>query len=245
MTITKAFDILEIFLKRPGEYGIVELASLCHLSISTTHRIVSILVKRGFLNQREKRGKYTLGFKLLEYSAKIKGTVKIRDLVLPYLQTLAEQVGESVNLAILDVDSAIYIDHIESNKTLRTFTAEGNRVPLYCTGVGKVFLAYMKEDEVKSLVKSMPRCTDNTITTLSRLLAELKIIKQDAIAIDNGEMEIGVRCVAAPIIDWNGKVAAAISVSVPSARLTDANINSLKSIVKNCSLQISRSLGHA
>jgi len=244
MTITKAFDILEIFLKRPGDYGIVELANLCHLSISTTHRIVSILVKRGFLNQKEKRGKYSLGFKLLEYSAKIKGTVKIRDIVLPYLQNLAEELGESVNMAIQDADSCIYIDHIESNKTLRTFTAEGNRVPLHCTGVGKVFLAYMKEDEVRSLVKSMPRFTDNTITSFSRLITELKTIKQDGIALDNGEMEIGVRCVAAPVIDWNGKVAAAISVSVPSARLTDSNLNSLKSTVKNYAYQISRSMGH-
>ena len=79
----------------------------------------------------------------------------------------------------------------------------------------------------------------------NRNYGELKIIKQDGIAIDNGEMEIGVRCVAAPIIDWNGKVAAAISVSVPSARLTDSNINSLRSKVKNYSEQISRSLGHA
>jgi IclR family transcriptional regulator, KDG regulon repressor len=244
MTIAKAFDILEIFLKKPGEYGIVELASVCGLSISTTHRIVAILVKRGFLNQKEKRGKYTLGFKLLEYSAKIKGTVKIRDIVLPFLQSLAEELGESVNLAIQDNDSAIYIDHIESNKTLRTFTAEGNRVPLHCTGVGKVFLAYLKEDEARSLVKSMPRFTDNTIDSMPRLLAELKTIKTEGLAIDNGEMEIGVRCVAAPIIDWDGNVAAAISVSVPSARLNDANMSALKTTVRKYASQISRTLGH-
>jgi DNA-binding IclR family transcriptional regulator len=201
-------------------------------------------VKRGFLNQREKRGKYTLGFKLLEYSAKIKGTVKIRDVVLPFLQNLAEELGESVNLAIFDADSAIYIDHIESNKTLRTFTAEGNRVPLHCTGVGKVFLAYMKEDMAKSLVKSMPRFTDNTIVSFNKLAVELKNIKQEGIAVDNGEMEIGVRCVAAPIIDWNGNVAAAISVSVPSARLNDSNMSSLKSTVKKYASQISHSMGH-
>jgi len=244
MTIDKAFEILDIFVKRPGEYGIVELANLTHLTVSTTHRIVAILLKRGFLFQKEKRGKYSLGYKFLEYSASVKKSVKIRDIVLPYLEKLALEVGESVNMAILDRDSAIYIDHIESNKTLRTFTAEGNRVPLHCTGVGKIFLSNMSDNEIKTTVKTLPGFTETTITTYRNLKRELKSVREQGIAFDNGEMEKGVRCLAAAVHDWDGKVIAAISVSGPESRLNDTQMKKIQPKVIKCSEQISRAMGY-
>ncbi len=101
--------------------------------------------------------------------------------------------GESVNLAILDRNEVVYIEHIDSNQTLRTFTAIGNRAPLYCTGVGKVFLAYMNKNDLQFLThQPFTGYTDNTITDFTELTKELSSIQREGVAIDNGEMD--TRC---------------------------------------------------
>lgn len=245
--INKALDILEIFLKQENGIGISELADLTGLNISTAHRISSILVKRGYLTQQEKRGKYILGLKLLEFIGILKRTLKIRDISLPFLEKLRTISGESVNLAVLESNCAVYIEHIESNQILRTFTQVGNRVPLYCTGVGKVLLAHMSEKEREKYfltTKSLFRYTDNTITDLNDLKKELLIVKREGVAMDNGEMEIGVRCIASPIRDSSGNAIAAISISGPYSRLNSTRMEELKTLIKRYGLENSRAIGY-
>lgn len=245
-TIEKALDILEIFLKQEGEIGIAVLANLSGLNISTVHRITSTLVKKGYLNQRQRREKYSLGLKFLEFSSIIKRRMKIRNVALPFLEELNKVLDESVNLAILDSNEAVYIEQIESNHSLRIFTQVGNGVPLHCTGVGKVFLAHMGEEEVERFLNSkyLTYYTENTIMDSSKLKKELLIVKREGIAKDDGEMEIGVRCVASPVKDCNGRVVAAISISGPSARLNGKRMGELKLLVKSCGLEISRAMGY-
>jgi len=245
-TVEKAFDILEVFLKQEGEMGIAALANLSRLNISTAHRITSTLVKRGYLNQRQKRGKYYLGPRLLEFGSIVKRRMKIRDRALPFLQELNKMVDESINLAILDANEAVYIEQIESNHNLRIFTEVGNRVPLHCTGVGKVFLAHMGEAEVERFLnsKALPYYTENTITDFSQLKKQLLIVRREGIAEDDEEMEVGVKCVASSVKDCDGIVVAAISVSGPSARLSGKKVAELKLLVKRCGWEISRAMGY-
>ena len=245
-TIGKALDILEIFLKRDDEIGLSELASLCGLNITTTHRIVHTLVKRGYLNQKQKRQKYSLSTKFLQYGNVITKRMKIRDIASPILDALSKMAGESVNIAILDRNEAVYIEHIETSKSLRIFTQVGNRVPLYCTGMGKVFLAYMNCDELDKALNSndMLPHTVNTITDVNRLKRELEQVKQEGFAVDNEEMEIGVKCIASPVKNSTGDVLAAISVSGPTARLSNKRVDEIKPLVKSCALEISRALGY-
>lgn len=244
-TVEKVLSILEVCLNQEGEIGLSELANLSRLNISTVHRITSILVNRGYLKQRQRRGQYSLGLKFLEFSSAIKSTMKIREVALPFLEKLNKVVGESVNLAILDSNKAVYIEHIESGQNLRIFTQVGNRVPLHCTGVGKVLLAHMREEEIDfCLSKRLTSYTDSTITDLSELKKELLITKREGVATDAGELELGVRCVASPLKDWNGNVVAAVSVSGPSARLSDERVKELGPLVKSCGLEISRAMGY-
>ncbi len=245
-TIGKALDVLEIFLEHGDELSLSELANLCQLNITTTHRIVLTLVKRGYLNQKQKRQKYSLSTKFLQYSHVLGRRMKIRDIASPILDALNKMVGESVNIAILDRNEAVYIDHIESNKNLRIFTQIGNRVPLYCTGVGKVFLAYMDEEELEKALNSnglLPH-TAKTITDVKRLKRELAKVKREGIAIDDEETEIGVKCIASPVKNSTGSVIAALSVSGPSARFSGKRINDIEPLVKSCSLEISRAMGY-
>lgn len=244
--IIKTCEVLEAFLKeKETEIGISHLASLTGLRVSTVHRIASTLVGKGYLKQMGKRGKYTLGLKFLEFNNVINRNMRIRDIALPMLEELRMATGESANLAILDHDNVVYIEHVSSNQTLRTFTEVGNRAPLHCTGVGKIFLANMKEEK-RSLLSKKPftRHTYNTITDFRELEKELSNIKQEGVAIDNGEMDIDVRCIAAPIKDKDGDVITALSISGPYARLNNKRVEELKPLVKSYGLEISRTLGY-
>jgi len=233
-------------LKQEGEIGVSELARLSGLNVSTTYRIASTFVKRGYLSRRQPRGKYSIGLKLVEFGSAVKRTIKVRDMALPVLERLNEIAGESVNLAVLDSNEAVYIEHIESHYDLRMFTEVGNRVPLYCTGVGKVLLAYRGEEEVEQYLNghNLTSYTKNTITDIAKLRSELAAVRREGIAVDDEEKELGVKCVATPVKDRNGNVVAALSVSGPSARLTSGKVRKLKSLVKDFGLEISRKMGY-
>lgn len=244
-TIEKTIDILEVFLKQKDEIGIVELANLSGLNVSTAHRIASTLVKRGYLNQ-QRRGRYFLSPKLLQFSSVIRKRMKIGDVALPSLLKLNKLVDETVNLAILDNDGAIFIEVVESSHYLRTFPQLGANEPLHCTGVGKVFLAHMRDKELERFLnsKGLAHYTENTIRDVSKLKQELSIIRREGTAIDNEEFAPGVKCVASPIKDVNGNVVAAVSISVPSTRLSSEKVQELKPLVKSCGLEISRATGY-
>jgi len=244
-TIQKALDVLELFLEK-DEVRLVDIASLTGMNVSTAHRVVMSLVKRGYLVQRQKRQKYSLSNKFLQFSHVLSQRMKIRDVAFPILDGLNKMVGESVNIAILDRNEAVYIEHIESNQNLRIFTQVGNRVPLHCTGVGKVFLACMNAEELEKALNGngLPSYTQNTITDVKKLKRELDVIREEGVGADDEEREIGVRCIASPIRNNNGSVVAALSVSGPSARLSSKRIQEMKPLIKSCALEISRAIGY-
>ena len=244
-TVHKTIDVLEAFLKHESEMGITELARLSRLNISTVYRITSVLVRRGYLSQRQKRGKYSIAPKLLEFSSVIRRQMKIGNVAFPFLNKLHEVTNETVNLAILDGSEAVCIEQIESSQNLHTMTKVGTRFPLHCTGVGKAFLAYTGEKEVERYVrnKGLPYRTKNTITELTKLKEELATIRQEGIAVDNEEFELGIKCIGAPIFDSKGNVVATFIVSGPSVRLNSSRIEEIRLLIKHCSSEISRALG--
>ncbi len=245
-SVDRVIDVLEVFLNTQKGAGVVELATRSGNNVSTSYRIVSTLVKRGYLIQPLVRGKYYLAPKLLRFSEVIRMSTRVREVAHPFLLQLNSKTKESVNLAILEGTDAIYMDHIETSYNLRLFTQVGRSVPLHCTGVGKIFLANMTDDELKRYMnnRSLIRFTPNTITETEQLEKELALIRRDDIAIDNEEMERGVKCVAAPVKSINGYTVACVSISGPSARIDGAIELFLKSAVKDCALKISQELGY-
>lgn len=242
--VEKAIRILDVFTKTERPVGLTELAALTNLNVSTAYRIANVFVDYGYLQKAGKRGKYTLGLKFLKFKGVITNKMDIRQIAYPFMEELRTVTGESVNLAVPDGEEAVYIEHIESNHTLRTFTSRGNRVPLYCTGVGKIFCAYMEKEKMLRLVKvPLSGLTKNTITTLSVFEKELVKVKSEGVALDNGEMEIDVRCVAAPIFDANGGVIGSVSISGPYTRLSERRIEELKPIIKESAARISSAMG--
>ncbi|UCG55328.1 MAG: IclR family transcriptional regulator [Dehalococcoidia bacterium] len=248
-TIEKTLLIIEAFLGQDREIGITKLVELTGLHVSTIHRIASVLLKKGYLTQPHPRAKYSIGPKFLQFGNIMIDRSRIRNIALPFMVKINRVANECVNLVVLNSNEAVYVECVEPPESiykLRIFTQLGARVPLYCTGVGKVLLAYMTEKEQKEYFRKtelIPK-TDNTITDPIQLKNQLSAIKRDGYAIDDEEMELGVRCIATPIRDHSGNVVAAISISGPSMRLINPKVRELEPLLKSTGLDVSRAIGY-
>jgi DNA-binding IclR family transcriptional regulator len=150
-----------------------------------------------------------------------------------------------VQLAVLDHMSVLYIRIRESRQAVRMSSSPGSRAPAHCTSVGKVLLAHQPEEVVKQVIDAgLTRYTENTITAPDALMEELAAIRTRGYAIDDEEIEVGLRCVAAPIRDHTGQVTAAISVAAPVQRMSKKNLQTTAPTVMAAADSISRRLGY-
>lgn len=227
--VERSLSLLEKVVAADGEIGLRELGQASGLPVGTTHRLLKALVNQGFVSHNPLTRRYGVGPTALAMAAKIGSSRSLTQLALPYLQKLVELTGESANLASLDGEGVVYLAHVEAARTVRMFTKVGNRVPLHATGTGKAILASMSADQRRLLLagQRLRRYTPNTITDRRKLEAELELIRRRGYAIDAGELEEGVHCIAVPVRDHSAEVAASISVSGPSSRLTLSRIGVL------------------
>ena len=240
----RGLSILECLAAEP-ELSLSQLSSRLQLPGSTTYRLLETLKKRGFVAQSPETGLYRLGIRAFEVGGAFLTRLRLHEVALPAMRSLVGEINETVNLAIADGRDAVYVGQVEGRQLVRMFTQIGARTPLYCTGVGKALLAWRPEDEVRALFEGVPLrpFTPNTITDLPALLRELERVRASGYAVDREERELGVRCVAAPVRDRTGAVAAALSVSAPSSRLSEERIAELAPRVLACAGQISQWLG--
>jgi len=213
--------LLEALAEEEPELGIAELSRKTGLSQSTVHRLLRTLYNLNFIDQNSNNHKYRLGLKLFELGSSIVNKIDIVQLAIPYMEELSKKYNEAINLAKLDKNEIVYIHKIESSTTLKLDLKLGSRHPAYCTGLGKVLLAYLREDELNSYLErvELKKFTSNTITHQGKLKQELILIKQQGYAFDNEEYVQGVCCIAAPVRDYTNKVCAALSIAIPSVRL--------------------------
>ncbi len=223
-----------------------DISKQIQLHISTVFRLIQTLECCGLVERNRNTGKYRIGLKLLTWGSQALQTMDLRRQAEPFLQELNEKTRETVHLTIRDRDAAIYVHKFDSPIPLRIYSEIGKRAPLYCTGVGKVLLASLPEQERADWFKRNPllKHTPNTITDKKKLERELAKINELGYALDNEEHEPHVRCVAAPILDYTGSVAAAISLTVPSVRLSQERLPSLIQQVRDTAKKISVRLGH-
>ena len=248
-SLTKALDILALFLDNQGEMALSEIAKLSGLNKTTVSRIVSTLVKHGYLKQKEKRGKYSLGTIYLSFSGVVKSRLQLRSIAVPYLSKLSQQVHESTIIAYgngsEEVFTETFHDTSQPNSVLKIVPAEGTGMPLHSTATGKILLAYMSDEELEEYFnnKHLRRYTPNTITNINDMKNHLMIVRQEGIALDDEEFSLGVRGVAAGLRDSEGKIVGSFGVVAPSVRLTRAGMRELAPDVKSCAVEISRELG--
>jgi IclR family acetate operon transcriptional repressor len=209
------------------------------LSLGTVHRLAQTLVDAGYLRQLPDR-RYCLSSRLVALGTRANSLVEAG--ARPVLLGLANDLGETANLAVLSGGRAEYLAQAAGRHSMRTFTEVGHRVPLHCTGVGKALLSLLIDDEVRRILAEagMPAKTTTTITDPSEMLSEVATIRGRGYVVDDEEMEPGVRCVAAPIL---GTSLMAVSVSGPAARMTDDFLRDAVPVVLKASVHLAEILG--
>ncbi|HEV7656212.1 MAG TPA: IclR family transcriptional regulator [Mycobacteriales bacterium] len=220
-SLNRAFDLLERLADAGGTLGVSELAAATGLPLPTIHRLLRSLTISGYVRQEQSR-RYALGGRLIRLGDAASRALGVW--AVPHLRRLVTEVAETANMAMLDGDAAVYVAQVPSPHSMRMFTEVGRRVLTHCTGVGKALLSQLEDAEVLELVRraGLPARTEHTITTPDRLLGELARIRDQGYALDEGEQEIGVRCLAVPVDGGPGRIA--VSVSGPSGRLTEERI---------------------
>ncbi|MCD9140712.1 IclR family transcriptional regulator [Streptomyces albireticuli] len=238
-SLERAFDLLERMADAGGEVGLSELSATSGLPLPTIHRLMRTLVACGYVRQHPNR-RYALGPRLIrlgESASRLLGTW-----ARPHLARLVEETGETANMALLDGDEVVYVAQVPSRHSVRMFTEVGLRVLPHTTGVGKALLAQSPDDEVRALLArtGMPAATEKTITTPEGFLDALTRVRESGYAVDDNEQEIGVRCLAVPVP--NAPTAAAISISGPAGRVTDAATERMVPLLQQVAAELSVTL---
>jgi DNA-binding IclR family transcriptional regulator len=242
-SILRASNILKSFLGGKTHYKITELAAQLGLDRSTTYRLLLSLEKSGLVEKDEKTGEYSLGLTAFEIG---NTCLRQRDFIhvsKPIMAELAAKVQETVHLAVLSGAEIVYVDKVDSPRTLGVISKIGQRGPLHSTALGKVLLAFQPEAELSSIIKQikLKLFTANTISSKTKLLDELKKVRRQGYAFDFRESEPDVECIAAPIRNHWGDTVAALSISGPQRKAnTPREKEFVSSVVKAAALVSSR-----
>jgi DNA-binding IclR family transcriptional regulator len=247
-SVERALTLLEILSAEGRPMSITDIANRVKLKISTVHRLLATLILKGYVEQEAEGSKYKLSLKLLSIGQSSIYPIDLRTRVRPHLEELVSRCNETANLSILDNGEVVYIDQVESTNIVivKMFATVGTRRQAHSSGSGKVLLAYLSPAEQERTLAGMElkRYTNETITDREILKKELERVRSQGYALDMGERERDMRCVAAPIRRHDGAVVAAISVSGPSTRITSYYLNNeLIDIVQDEARKLSMSLG--
>lgn len=247
-SLLRGLQIIETLSNFPNGCPLARLADLSGLNKSTTHRLLLGLESAGYVTRAPSPGSYRLTTKFVAIGYKTLSSLNILHIAAPHLEALNLDTGETVNFSMREDDHAIMIYKLEPTAGLiRTRTYIGQHLALFCSAMGKIYLAYDKQANFETYWQShrqtIRKLTANTIENHDAMLAELDEIRRVGYALDREENELGVSCVAAPVFDIQDRVFYSVSVSISTARLAQIGIDSLLEHVKTASRRISGELG--
>jgi DNA-binding IclR family transcriptional regulator len=244
-SIDRAVAILECFSEEKKELKLTEISERLDLNKSTVHGIISTLKYHGFISQDEETQKYKLGIRFIGFGDLVVNSMNIRNAAVPVIIDVCDRIEETVHMAMLDGADVVWIEKSECNKSIKTSTTIGARLPAYTTADGKIIICYQNKDKIKAyLPKRIPKHTINTITNKSEFIKKLEEMKKNGYAIDNEEYVEGIKCVAAPVFDHDGKVRFSLSTTGPAFRMTEEKIKEITAIIKEAANEISRRIGY-
>ncbi|UKH23861.1 IclR family transcriptional regulator [Actinobacillus pleuropneumoniae] len=247
-TLVRGLKLLELLSQYPNGCPLAQLSELANLNKSTVHRLLQSLQQEGFVRPAPTTGSYRLSTKCLAIGQRALSSLNILHIAAPHLEALNLKLGETVNFAMREGNHAILIYKLEpTTGMMKTRAYIGQRLQLYCSGMGKLFLAYDKAEYIPHYWEiqhdTIQQLTPNTITTVPAMNAELEKIRRQQFAMDDEENEMGVSCIACPIFDHQGRVNYAISISLSTARLVQVGIDTLRAEIQATSHKISEELG--
>ncbi|MPY78884.1 MAG: helix-turn-helix domain-containing protein [Actinophytocola sp.] len=243
-SVDRAIEILELLL-REGEAGITEIADELGVHKSTASRLVYTLQARDLVEQHGDRGRFTIGIGMLRFAGAVTGQIDLARLGTPLCESLAEKLGETVNIAVLDGAVAINVSQARGTSAVAAQNWTGQRTPLHATSSGKVLLASMDEqDQERVLAGELTAYTPNTIVEPDELRTVLKRVAEDGYATCFEELEPGLHAVAVEVLGATGEVAAAFSASGPAYRLSRKRIRQIARELRAAAAELSGQLGY-
>ena len=248
-SVTRAFNVLELFLENQNPLSVPEIIEHLGLPRTTTHELVNTLIHNGYLRREESHGnKVFLGPKVLElgnvYALKLDLINEGRKVA----EEIVARCDETVQMAILEATDAVFVAKVDCSKMVRMVSHVGSRLPAHCTAVGKMLLSSLSDaqlDELYGAQQSLQRMTPNSITSLTQLKHELSAIRRRGLSYDDCESNIDVSCVSAPVYNQNGKMLAAMSISVPITRITPSRQDELAALIREGARKLSQALGYS
>jgi IclR family KDG regulon transcriptional repressor len=243
-SLSKGLEVIDCFARQES-WSLAELAARLDQSKATIFRILHTLEAFGYLLKDPATGRYTLGLRFHTLGSVAVRQEQLRWQALPPLQDLARETGETVHVGILYDGEAICVQAVDGTRLVRMHALVGKRTPAHASALGKVLLAHRPQREQDSFLhgRSLTRFTPHTITEPAAFRAALDRVRQDGWALDDEEMELGLRCLGAPITDHTGQPSACVAVSAPAARMEPARIAELVPLVRATANRISRMLG--
>ena len=244
--LQKVFSIIEtVVASQACGLTYSEILAALDLPKSSIHRILKELSELGYLTFNPETKRYSGSLRLAALGAEVMSHFQLRDHIRPHLLELHRETDHTTNFGILDGIQGVFVDKIESKDFgIKLFSEIGKTFPLYCTGLGKVMLAYSPADVLDHVVGlPMPAMTETTITKSEKLKGELALIREQGYAIDNEEITRGIICLAAPVFGFDRQLAGAISITFPSYIRNDRSIEPEIDAIMKYATRISRSLG--
>ncbi len=243
-TADRALEILELLAVE--SMTATEIQKKMGLNKSTAHRLLMTLLHRGFIERNEQTGIYQIGIKMVEISSIRLNHIELKTEAVPYLHQLANKLNQSVQLAILDDNEAVFIEKVEKYQSFHMYCQIGKRIPLYCSGVGKALLLDKSDEEIRSLLEGVEftSYTDKTFSNVDHLIEDIRASRNRGYSKDSAEHEDNVHCVAMPIYDYRGRVVAAASVTGFSEKLYDEEGENARKALKITCEAISNRLGY-
>ncbi|MDR1745572.1 MAG: IclR family transcriptional regulator [Planctomycetota bacterium] len=247
-SLSRGISLIELLSDYPNGCPLAKIAQETGLNKSTTHRLLKSLQSLGYVAPAPSAGSYRLTSKFIAVGYKTYASLNIIHIAAPHMEKLNLDSGDTVNLSLRENSRAILIYKLEpTTGGLKTRSYIGQSIHLYCSGMGKVFLAFSPESYLEKYWEEekddIVRFTSNTIVSINAMRAELARIREERISFDREENEIGICCIAAPIFGIHNRVDYSLSVSLPVTRLDDERKLRLASAVLATADVISREIG--
>jgi IclR family pca regulon transcriptional regulator len=245
--LERGLNVLSLFSSDSAELTLTEISRSADLNMTTSLRIASTLESAGYLHRDPDTKRYRPSLKVLQLGFSALRSMDLRQTARPHLERLSRETGETVSHAVLDGLEIVYVDRIRNRQIVGVILGMGSRLPAQCTSMGKAMLAYLPEDQLKARLNGavLEACTGNTIVEIDSLQADLAKVRRRGYAVNNQELAIGLRAVAAPIWGEHGEVVAAINISGSTERISRSRLRQeLAPLLVETAAEISQTLGH-
>lgn len=241
----KGLALVDVLASEQGPLALSELARRARQPRSTSHRLLRTLGEFGLVAQRDD-GRYALGQRLVDLGRRAVLNADLREIARPRLRRLRDLTGETAHLGVVLGDEVVYLEKVESEHAVRMASEIGGRNPLHCTALGKAILAHGSPELCDRVLRAgrLASRTEHTLTNAAALAEDLRLVRSRGFSLDDEESELDLRCIGAPVLDAEGRAVAAVSVSGPTTRVTDENVDRFAALVIAAARAIGRSLGH-